>query len=50
MEDDSKLKALRARIRAGAEALDRGDFVEVEEADLDCYLETLTKTPSKRAR
>ena len=49
-EDTLKLKVLRARIKAGAEALDRSDFVEVDEADLDSYLETLTATQSKRAR
>jgi len=48
VEDDSK-KALRAQIKDGAEALDRGDFVEIDEADLESYLETLTVTPSKRA-
>ena len=49
-QDALKLKALRAGIKAGAEALDRGDFVEVDEADLESYLEKLTATPGKRAR
>ncbi len=39
-----------AQITDGAEALDGGDFVEIDEADLDSYLEMLTTTPSKRAR
>jgi hypothetical protein len=45
-----KLKALRTRIRVGVEALEQGDFVEIDEADLPCYLERLTATPGKRAR
>ena len=44
-EDALKLKALRAQIKAGFDALDRGDFVEVDDIDLDSYLEGLT-TPS----
>jgi antitoxin ParD1/3/4 len=48
-EDALKLKALRAQIKAGADALDRGDFVEIDETDLDSYLEGVT-TPSKHAR
>lgn len=47
-EDALKLKALRVAIKAGADALDRGDFVEVDDADLDGYLEGLTA--DKRAR
>jgi antitoxin ParD1/3/4 len=49
-EDALKLKALRVRIKAGVDALDRGDFVEVDDADLDGYLEGLTTPPDKRAR
>lgn len=41
-EDALKLDALRALIEAGATALDRGDFAEVEEADLQRYLEALS--------
>jgi len=44
-EDALKLKALRLRIEGGVEALERGAFTEVEEADLDAYLEGLTSTP-----
>ncbi|HTE98245.1 MAG TPA: type II toxin-antitoxin system ParD family antitoxin, partial [Bradyrhizobium sp.] len=33
-EDKLKLKALRAQIKAGVDALDRGDFVEVDRAEL----------------
>jgi antitoxin ParD1/3/4 len=50
-EDSLRLKALRAQIRAGVDALDRGDFAEVENADLEEYLERLTTTSAaKRGR
>lgn len=48
-EDSLRLKALRAQIKAGADALDRGDFAEVENADLEGYLERLTTPAAKRA-
>jgi antitoxin ParD1/3/4 len=41
-EDALKLEVLRAQIQAGAEALQRGDFIEVEDADLEAYLARLT--------
>jgi antitoxin ParD1/3/4 len=44
-EDALKLKALRMRIEAGLDALDRGEFVEVDDAELDDYLEGLTAPP-----
>lgn len=47
-EDALKLKALRAQIKAGVEALDRGDFVEMDDAELDDYLEGLTASVEKR--
>jgi antitoxin ParD1/3/4 len=49
-EDSLRLKALRAQIKAGVDALDRGDFAEVEGADLEGYLERLTMPAMKRAR
>jgi antitoxin ParD1/3/4 len=50
-EDALKLKVLRAQINAGAEALDRGEFTEVADADLDRYLDTLVDTATgKQAR
>ena len=48
-EDELKLKALRIQIRAGIDAIKRGDFVEVEETDLEGYLERVT-TLRQRAR
>jgi len=49
-EDSLRLKVLRARIKAGVDALDRGDVMEVEGADLEGYLERLTVPAAKRAR
>ena len=49
-EDALKLRALRVLIKAGVDALDRGDFVEVDDAELDDYLEGLTAPSDKRAR
>jgi antitoxin ParD1/3/4 len=49
-EDGLRLKALRAQIKAGVDALDRGDFAEVEDVDLEGYLERLTTPVAKRVR
>ena len=49
-EDSLRLKALRAQIKAGADALERGDFTEVDDADLEGYLERLTTPSPKHAR
>jgi len=48
-EDALKLRALRVQIKAGLEALDRGDFTDVADVDLDGYLERLTARPGKGA-
>ena len=48
-EDSLRLKALRAQIKVGTDALERGDFTEVDDADLEGYLERLTPA-KKRAR
>ena len=50
IRDGIKLEALRAKIKAGTDALERGDFAEVEDADLEGYLERLTTPAVKRAR
>jgi antitoxin ParD1/3/4 len=47
-EDALKLKALRMQIKAGVDALERGDFVEVDDADLVGYLQRLTIAPAAR--
>ncbi len=41
-EDMLKLKLLRAQIEAGVDALDRGDLVELDGAELEAYLVGLT--------
>jgi antitoxin ParD1/3/4 len=46
-EDALKLEVLRAQIQAGVEALERGDFVEIEGADLEGYLERLTEAKER---
>ncbi len=47
-DDALKLKALRAQIAAGLEALKRGDFTEIADGDLERYLEELTPAGSSR--
>ena len=49
-EDSLRLKALRAQIKVGTDALDRGDFAEVDDVDLEAYLERLKMPAAKRAR
>ena len=52
-EDKLKLQALRAQLKLGVDALRRGDFEGVDEADLHGYLESLTgagRKPAHRAR
>ena len=49
-EDALKLKALRMQIKAGADAFKRGEFTEIDETDLEDYLERLTATPGKGTR
>jgi antitoxin ParD1/3/4 len=41
-EDALKLEALRAQIQAGIDALESGDFIEVEDTDLEDYIRDLT--------
>ena len=45
-----KLKALRMQIKAGADALKRGEFAEIDETDLEDYLERLTAKTDKGTR
>jgi antitoxin ParD1/3/4 len=46
-EDALKLKALRLQVKAGIDALERGDFVEVADGELDAYLYGLTSPNSR---
>ena len=41
-EDALRLEALRRQIDAGVEALDRGDFVELDDSELETYLAGLS--------
>jgi antitoxin ParD1/3/4 len=47
-EDALRVKALRLQIKAGVDALRRGEFVEIAEADLDTYLEGLAANETVR--
>ena len=49
-EDALKLKALRLQLKAGVDALERGEFTEVADGDLEHYLENLTPASRKPAR
>jgi antitoxin ParD1/3/4 len=49
-EDALKLKALRQHVKAGVDALERGDFVEVDDTDLEDFLGKLTVAPGKTTR
>ena len=49
-EDSLRLKALRAQIKVGTDALEGGDFTEIADADLEGYLERLTTPAPKRTR
>jgi antitoxin ParD1/3/4 len=40
-KDALKLDAPRMQLKAGVDALERGDFIEIDEADLEDYLERL---------
>lgn len=46
-EDALRLKALRAQLQAGIEALERGDHTDVDDGDLDAYLDGLTAAPAR---
>lgn len=49
-EDALKLKSLRVQLQAGIDAVERGDFVALADADLDDYLHRFTSTRPRRAR
>jgi antitoxin ParD1/3/4 len=49
-EDALKLKVLRQQIKAGVDALDRGDFVEVDDSELETFLDSLTVPTGKNSR
>ena len=47
-EDALKLKALRAQLKAGVEALEGGEFVEIDDRDLEAYVRRVTRRRSRR--
>jgi antitoxin ParD1/3/4 len=49
-EDRLKIKVLRAQLKAGTDALESGEFVEVADANLDAYLQRLTRAAPARTR
>ena len=49
-EDALKLEALRRQIDAGIDALARGEFTEIDDTELDTYLDVLAARSGKRAR
>jgi antitoxin ParD1/3/4 len=49
-EDALRLEALRRRIDAGVEALERGEFTEIADAGLDAYLDGLKARRRKAVR
>jgi antitoxin ParD1/3/4 len=49
-EDALKLAALRQQIDAGIDQLDRGEFFEIDDADLDAYLDRVSDRPKNRVR
>jgi antitoxin ParD1/3/4 len=48
-EDALKLERLRLRIEAGIDDLDRGEFVEVDDEDLEAYLDALREAGKNRS-
>jgi antitoxin ParD1/3/4 len=46
-EEALKLDKLRVAIRQGVAALDRGDYTEVEDEDLDAYLDDLATSAGR---
>lgn len=48
-EDALKLEALRAQLQVGVAALERGDYLELDETELDRFLGVPAR-PKKRSR
>jgi antitoxin ParD1/3/4 len=45
--DDLQIELLGTQLKAGLDALDRGAFTEVDDADLDAALDELAAAPSR---
>lgn len=48
-EDALKLKVLRTQIKAGVDALGRGEFIEIDDLDLEDRLDGLATRPDGAA-
>jgi antitoxin ParD1/3/4 len=44
-DDARKLEKLRRLIKQGIDAIDRGDYTDVNDEDLDAYLDSLAEAP-----
>jgi antitoxin ParD1/3/4 len=49
-EDALKLKALRAAIKQGLDSIEQGDYIDVDDSQLESYLDSLTAAGRKRIR
>jgi antitoxin ParD1/3/4 len=49
-EDALELELLRAQLHAGVASLERGDFIELDEAELASFLRAPSRSRKKRAR
>ncbi len=49
-EDALKLERLRLQIQTGIDDLENGDFVEVDDADLDAYIDGLGEAEETGSR
>jgi len=49
-EDELKLESLRAQLRTGIDALERGDFIELHEGEIEPYLTRPRSRARKRRR
>lgn len=49
-EDALKLERLRLQIQAGIDDLENGNFIEIEDADLDAYIDTLGRAGENGSR
>jgi antitoxin ParD1/3/4 len=49
-EDALKLEALRRQIDASVAALEKGQFIEIAEAELDTYIDGLAARSDERAQ
>lgn len=46
-QDEHKLELLRAQVQAGIDALDRGEFTEIADVDLEAALDDLATTGAR---